>query len=234
MLRSLRIGRDRALSAVAICLCAVGVSVAASALESSLTTGMAPNPPRNAPESGLSILALLYLLLNSILSLFGISLSWEASTLPGTANPIRGVIALLQLVHRYRSVLLVGLVVVTVLGLALKHRQRIGPTNVFTPPDPTVQSEPRPADWVVASPSNAVARAWIEMVRNVEVDDPHSRTLREWETAAIESGFDPVAVRTITETFADVRYGTADVTQERQRRIQEALTELTEHEVIGA
>ncbi len=232
MLRSLRIDRDRALSAVAICLCAVGVSVAATALESSLTTGMAPNPPRTAPESGLSLWALLYLLLNSILSLFGVSLSWDA--LPGTAIPIRGVTTLLQLVHRYRSVLLVGSVVIIVLGLAMKHRQRIGPTNTFAPPGPTVQSQTRAADdRAVASPSNAVARAWTEMVRHVEIDDPHSRTLREWETAAVESGFDPVAVRTITETFADVRYGTADVTPERQRRIQEALTELTEHEVTA-
>lgn len=231
MLGSLQIDRNRILSAAAICLCTVGVSLVATALESSLATEMAPTPPATSSGSGLSLQALLYLLLNAILSLFGISFGGETPRMPGTS--VTAVIELLQLVYRYRF-LLICLVVVTVLGIGIRHRPRIGSTTVRPPSDEsTKQSRTRPTDdWAMAAPSDAIAHAWIEMIQNVEVNDPHARTLREWEIAAIEAGFNPVAVQTITETFAEVRYGTVDVTPERRTRVQEALTELPSEHMV--
>lgn len=224
--------RDRLLSAIAISFYIVGVGVSATALDSSLSTGITPSPPESSPSSGLSLHLLLYLLLESILSLFGISLDGYGSTVSNVPTfSVQMVMDIVRLAHQYRFLVVVGLVMVTVIGIGLKHRQRIGHTNVFVPSDAvesTAESSTRTTDeWMRASPSNTIARAWIEMVRHIEVDNSHSRTLREWESAAIETGLDPAAVRTITETFAEVRYGTADVTPKRRTTVEQALTELT-------
>lgn len=218
--------RDRRLSAAAICLCTVAVGVSATALESSLSTGIAPNPPDTSPDPGLSLQALLYLLLQWILSVFGISLD-QSGTMRSTGGSIlQPMILFIQLLYRHRLFLLAGVVVITVLGLGFRHRNRIGSTKMRASADTPAHQPRTQDDWLCATPSDPVARAWIEMVRTLDIDDPHSRTLGEWETAAIETGFDPVAVRTITQTFAEVQYGTADVTPKRRTRVQQALTEL--------
>lgn len=226
--------RDRLLSAVALGLCTVAVSVSVTALEASVSTGIAPAPPGNSPRPGLSLQALLFLLLNSILSVFGISLDSNGMTLPGGAGfSVRVVLAFLQLVYRYRILLFAG-VVVTVFCIGYYHRDRSGPANGGTlAGDPTGGSETRmPDDRLWTTPSNPVEHAWIEMIEDIDINDSHARTLGEWETAAIETGLDPAAVRTITTLFAEVQYGAMDVTLKRRREAQKALSELTGEETI--
>lgn len=225
----LEIDRDRLFSTIAACLCILAVGVVAAALESSLSTEIAPTPPSDSSTSGLSLLALLYLLLYLILSMFGGSLDGDWNTMSGTPNPIQLVISTLQLVYQYRFPLLVGTMVLAVLGLGIRRRHWIGSTTVLTPSDgATVRSQTKTTDdWPRAPLPNDVARSWLEMVQSVDIDEPRVRTPREWETAAIEAGFDPAAVRTITETFIEVQYGNVEMTPRHRTRVQKALRELT-------
>lgn len=80
--------------------------------------------------------------------------------------------------------------------------------------------------WPAAEPSDEVSRAWAEMIRRLDVEEPRSKTAAECATAAVEAGMDPDAVRTITRTFEAVRYGDGRVTDERVRRVRRALRDL--------
>lgn len=83
-------------------------------------------------------------------------------------------------------------------------------------------SEERPAESEAGEapgpePSNAVERAWAEMLRRLDVDRTGHMTPEEVARAAVDAGFDPEAVRTLTETFVEVRYGDRPVTEDRER-----------------
>lgn len=58
-----------------------------------------------------------------------------------------------------------------------------------------------------ADVSNAVYRAWREMVRHLHVPNPDATTPDEFETRAIEAGMNPRDVSELTRLFEDVRYG---------------------------
>lgn len=220
--------QDRLLSITAVGLCILVVGVSATALESSLTTEITPDPPDQEPNSGLSLLALLYALLNAILGLFGISLKNGGGTMPG-APILQLVVSGLQVLYHYRLLLGAGIAVLTVLLLGFQHRNQLQfPTIRPTSSTSTQQPQPDPQEgWPASTPSNPVAQAWVEMTTSVDIDNPHARTPEEWRTAAIEAGFDPAAVHTITEAFRDVTYGNSTVTPVRRKRVQMARLELT-------
>ncbi|WP_225334019.1 DUF4129 domain-containing protein [Halomicrobium urmianum] len=67
------------------------------------------------------------------------------------------------------------------------------------------------------APANAVERVWAEMLRRLDVDRTGHMTPEEVARAAVDAGFDPDAVRTLTETFVEVRYGDRPVTEDRER-----------------
>jgi len=75
---------------------------------------------------------------------------------------------------------------------------------------------PRAAD-------NAIYRAWGEMVTLLGVGDPQEATPRQFEATAIEEGMDPDDVHVLTETFEEVRYGDAPLTEARRKRAVAAL-----------
>jgi len=75
---------------------------------------------------------------------------------------------------------------------------------------------PRAAD-------NAIYRAWGEMVTLLGVGDPQEATPRQFEATAIEGGMDPEDVHVLTETFEEVRYGDAPLTEARRKRAVDAL-----------
>lgn len=74
--------------------------------------------------------------------------------------------------------------------------------------------------------SNGVYRAWRELAASV--DGVGGRTLTPAEVArrAIDDGLDGEAVRAITETFAEVRYGGRPATEDRESRARAALDRL--------
>lgn len=77
--------------------------------------------------------------------------------------------------------------------------------------------------WPDRTPSNEIHRAWLSMVSATGIDDPHRRTPSECAAAAIDEGYDPGAVQTVTETFEEVRYGGKPVTDERRERARKGL-----------
>lgn len=123
--------------------------------------------------------------------------------------PLLLLLVLLALAYRYRHHLLA-------LALAL--------AGVFGSRE-TASTAAGPA-WPSETPDNDVHRAWLGMVTQTGIDEPHRRTPAECASAAIEAGLDPAAVRTVTETFEEVRYGGAPVTDERRERARRGLDRL--------
>jgi len=224
--------RERLLSVTALCLCLLVVGATATALESSLTTPVTPDPPRSAPSSSVSLLALLYAFLDAVLGLFGISLEAGGGVAPGV--PVLSMaVSALALLYRYRHPIVAGVAVLTVVSLGIQHRDQLRRAGDRRDEPTASQRSQRPQpettdDWPESSPSNPVSRAWVELTASVDLDDPQVRTPDEWRTAAIEAGLDPAAVETITETFREVRYGAGAVTPARRQQVQQARSALNE------
>jgi hypothetical protein len=81
----------------------------------------------------------------------------------------------------------------------------------------------RPGAELRAAPTNDVARAWHEMVATLGVERPETKTPRQCARAAVEAGGDRDAVEGLTGLFEEVRYGDAEVTDERRQRARDGL-----------
>lgn len=65
---------------------------------------------------------------------------------------------------------------------------------------------------------NEVYRAWHEMTRLLDVDDPRTSTPGEFSAAAIEAGLGRDDVGELTRLFEDVRYGETPASETNERR----------------
>lgn len=70
---------------------------------------------------------------------------------------------------------------------------------------------------------NPIYRAWVEMIRPLDVGDPETATPADFAAAAIDAGLDPGDVRELTEHFRVVRYGDVPVTADRVEAARETL-----------
>jgi len=70
---------------------------------------------------------------------------------------------------------------------------------------------------------NEVYRAWAEMTDSLTVDHPESSTPGEFAAAAVDAGLERDDVERLTRLFADVRYGGAEATADRERTAVETL-----------
>ncbi len=70
------------------------------------------------------------------------------------------------------------------------------------------------------TPKNPVYRAWLDLVD--AVDGAATRTPTEIAREATAAGYDPEAVRTVTEQFTEVRYGGQQVDDEREATVRSA------------
>lgn len=103
-------------------------------------------------------------------------------------------------------------------GLTVRYRDRI--IALFDDPDPPAPEElstPEAEDWLDGAPSNDVDRVWVELVDALDLDRAASMTTTECATAAIDAGYDPDAVRTLTEAFEELRYGGQFATDRHER-----------------
>lgn len=107
------------------------------------------------------------------------------------------------------------------LAVAYRYRDRFG-----FGPDATDGDQSPP--WPPADPATEVDRAWLAMVRRLDVDRPWARTPAEFAAAAADAGMDSQAVEQVTAAFRDVRYGGAAVTDECRERARSALSRLTD------
>ncbi|SFR90275.1 protein of unknown function [Halomicrobium zhouii] len=109
-------------------------------------------------------------------------------------------------------------------GLAYRYRERL--LAAFADPDDEEDAEgPAPAaeaDPREGSPAHAVERAWLGMVRHLDLDRPGTMTTSECASAAIEAGLDREAVKRLTETYEEVRYGGRPVTAQREETARQS------------
>lgn len=119
-------------------------------------------------------------------------------------------LAAVALAYRYRDRLVA-------LALALRSWHAGGTESA---------AAPAARQWPAEPPDDEVHRAWLSMVRQLDVPRPGSRTPLECARAAVEAGMDPDAVETLTRTFEEVRYGDRPVTEDRRERAREGLRKL--------
>lgn len=104
------------------------------------------------------------------------------------------------------------------------------------PPEPEADSDPEgvvavgraagaAADRIDddAAVENEIYRAWEEMTRLLDVDDPETATPAEFADAAVAAGMDRDDVEALTDLFAAVRYGGFEPTPEREETAVAAL-----------
>lgn len=112
--------------------------------------------------------------------------------------------------------------VLTAAAVAIRYRERLA--ALFARPDPDDDAEPAaPVEAAPAGdspPANTVERAWLRMVRRLDLDGARTMTTSECASAAIAAGLERDAVETLTETYEEVRYGGRPVTQQREQRAQ--------------
>lgn len=97
------------------------------------------------------------------------------------------------------------------------------------PPAPVETGDVAPAIDIEDVPTtNAVYRSWREMATAAVDASDRTVTASEVARAAVTSGFDREAVRTLTDLFEEVRYGGRPVTDERERRAESALSSIEE------
>lgn len=230
--------RNRLLSAVAIGLCIVLVAVVASTLKPSISATVAPEPPKSAPTSGISLIALLYQLINAVLAIFGISIDPPSSQFSG-GSILGFVFALLKTIYQHRLAIITSVVHLIVLVLLYQYRHRLAVTRVLRSPDETAETAAQSSTTDVVSNSwppepdpDSVQEAWIAMVRRVHdgVETPSSRTPTEWQAIAIAAGLPTEAVKTITTTFRAIQYGSTTETDVHRDRVQAALADLETHQ----
>lgn len=229
--------RDRRLSALAIAVSVVLLAVIVSTLESSISTTAAPKPPKSAPTSGISLLALLYLLLNAFLAFFGITLD-PPSSQPSSRSVLDLVFTVLQIIYQHRLAITMIAVLLTVAGLLYQYRHHLAVPRVFQSLSETPETAARSsstaaasADWPPETEPESVQEAWVGMLQHVDdIDNPSSRTPAEWQRVAIDAGLPADTVETITATFCAIQYGNASETDTRRKRVRTALNKLDDQQ----
>ena len=227
--------RARSLSALAIALGAVVLATVTRTLGPTVSTTVAPEPPRSMPpSSGVSILELLYLVISRLLALFGVTLDAPSGRAAGRGL-VGVVIVILQFVYHHRLAVVALLVSLTVSVLLFQYRHRLAVPRVS--PSSGERTEPtgrspstgttNPA-WSPETESQSVRAVWLAMVHRIDngVEAPSSRTPGEWQRLAVDSGLSPDAVETITEVFCAVRYGNASETDDRRNDARAMLERL--------
>lgn len=230
--------RDRLLSALAIALCVVLLAVVASTLKSSISTTVAPQPPQSAPTSGISLLALLFLLLNAFLAFFGITLEPASGGFSG-GSILELILIILQIIYQHRFAIISIAVLITIVGLFYQYRHHLAVPRIFHSSSEATETTSKSstaaasADWPPDTEPESVQEAWIAMVQYVDdVEEPSSRTPAEWQQIAIDAGLPANIVETITATFCAVQYGNAPETDTRQKRVRVALDKLDDQQEV--
>jgi hypothetical protein len=139
---------------------------------------------------------------------------------PGEPSLLDRLLALLAKLLAWLLSILPALVLVAAVASAIRFRDRLRAAaarladrfGVGRGSGATAKSDVES----LPAPSNPVSSAWFEMVRRAGLSDPTTRTPRQCARAAIEAGADADAARSLTETFEEVRYGGAPVTEPRR------------------
>lgn len=123
---------------------------------------------------------------------------------------------------------LLAVAVLGALGAVLyRYRDRIVDAiwALLQPNDDAADIDYEERSWPDGSPSNAVERAWLTLVRRVDPERPSIMTPSECADAAERAGLESAPVETITGAFERVEYGGVPPDEEAER-VEEALQRL--------
>lgn len=229
--------RGRLLSAIAIAASMVLLAIIASTLEPSISTTAAPTPPKPAPPSGISLLALLSMFLDATLAFFGIALDPPSGQFAGSSI-LALVFTILQIIYQHRLAIITIAVLVSVVGLFYQYRQHLAVPHVFRSSSEAPETATRSsstatasADWPPDTKPKSVQEAWVEMIQRVDdIENPSSRTPTEWQQIAIDAGLPTDIAETITATFCAIQYGNTPETDTRRKRVRTALDKLDDQQ----
>jgi hypothetical protein len=134
---------------------------------------------------------------------------------------------LLDLLLSVLRFLLAVAVIVALGAVGYRYRDRIVDAfwDLLQPNDDAAAIEYEERSWPADEPSNAVERAWLELVRRVDPERPAIMTPAECAAAAKQAGLESSAVETITSAFERVEYGGVPPDEEA-RRVEDALDEI--------
>lgn len=136
---------------------------------------------------------------------------------------------LLALLAKLLPYLLGLAVLASVAGVLYRYRDRLLALAMVPFGDrggSATTDEPPSHPWRDVTITDDVQRAWYAMVDHVDVERPWAKTPDECRRAAVESGLDPDAVGTLTETFRQARYADQEPSSEHKRRARESLDRL--------
>lgn len=133
---------------------------------------------------------------------------------------------LLWLLRELLAVVLPVLALVVSVGLLYRYRRRIAALLAGSGGTPEVVTDESSEPWEGVEPSTDVDRAWLDLVRRLELDRPRARTPAEVEAAAVRSGMDSAAVESLTRAFRDARYGGEELTDDRRRQVRRSAQRL--------
>lgn len=200
------------------------LGVLAAALASTPISSYEVSSPDHG-ASGISFGMLLFLLLSSLLQLFGLDAEITARSADSTST-------LISLFPPLKmSIVVLG--VILILGLVKKHR----PARVlfqlrshFERPHQsstiTEETGKTRQSWPPDTPESEVYSTWLTMTKEIDVNHPHSRTPKEWAQAADTSDIDPEMVDEMTAIFRARRYGKAVEETNHQRRANQIRQEI--------
>lgn len=226
----------RVLLVAATSLSILSLGIAGSALEAVTISSPYETPTAEQPDSGVSLLGMLLMLLAALFELFGIEL--EDPAVPASSGEMIGVFVSLLDVLYPNALFLLALGSGAVL-LSLARRRLSGSSGeplVRTAVEwggsvlgwrYEVRTTSRRSDaaheWPPAEPTDEVSRAWVALTQALDVDNPHSRTPAEWQRAAVDAGIEPAVAREVTDLFREVRYGHSTASSDDRHRANDQL-----------
>lgn len=139
----------------------------------------------------------------------------------GDASGTGGTVLTLALLGTFLALVGAGAVVV---GRMLRSPAEEAQAEAESAPADVARAAGRAADHLEDRRlENPVYRAWAEMIESVGVADPETTTPAAFARAAVRAGLDPADVDELTDLFREVRYGDADLTEDRIERATAAL-----------
>lgn len=142
----------------------------------------------------------------------------EGDTASGGLEPMSLFERILALLTSLLRPLLALAALIAAVGLAVRYRERLlALLPDAAPDDPDGPTAAESSNRFEGSPAHAIEGAWLGMVRRLDVEEPETMTTSECAAAAVEAGLDREAVRRLTETYEEVRYGGQPVTEHREQ-----------------
>ncbi len=124
--------------------------------------------------------------------------------------------------QKWMLILAVLLILLAIAAIYLYIRRKYGGIlELFR--DEEVQEEDARIGFKQVDMSNDVYRAWAEMVAEIDLENPKSKTPEEFANAAISEGMNEEDVMELTDIFEQVLYGGKDVTNEHESRARRAI-----------